>query len=106
MYVMFPIGIMYYFGTNLDERFSVPEFWPKASEGNKVPFEKDEIHAELARLRAKRLYLRDQRLAEEKRYNEIHGIRTAEGAVGEGNEGGEADGEAADVEKKTGGWFR
>ncbi|KAJ1337274.1 protein PET100 [Microdochium nivale] len=79
MYVMFPIGIMYYFGTNLDERFSVPEFWPKASEGNKVPFEKDEIHAELARLRAKRLYLRDQRLAEEKRYNEIHGIRTAEG---------------------------
>ena len=62
---MFPIGIMYYFGTNLDGRFSVPEFWPKAENANRVPIDKDEIQAELARLRARRLYLRDKRLEEE-----------------------------------------
>jgi protein PET100, fungi type len=61
MYVMFPIGIMYYFGTNLDERFAVPEFWPKPEQANKVPIDRDEIRDELARLRARRLYLRDQR---------------------------------------------
>ncbi|KXJ88775.1 hypothetical protein Micbo1qcDRAFT_206925 [Microdochium bolleyi] len=107
MYVMFPIGIMYYFGTNLDERFNVPDFWPKAEEGNKVPFEKDEIHAELARLRAKRLYLRDQRLAEEKRYNEIHGIRTDDPRTnGVRDEGEEAAAGGAEGEgKKKGGWF-
>jgi protein PET100 len=65
MYVMFPIGIMYYFGTNLDSRFAVPAFWPKAEHANKVPFERDEIHAELERLRARRLYVREQRLAAE-----------------------------------------
>lgn len=110
---MFPIGIMYYFGTNLDERFSVPDFWPKAEQGNRVPFEKDEIQAELARLRAKRLYLRDQRIAEEKKFNVANGIRTddprtsglppleghADAAIGsvEGGEGGEKN--------KKGGWF-
>ncbi|KAL2136113.1 hypothetical protein VTI74DRAFT_5336 [Chaetomium olivicolor] len=67
MYVMFPIGIMYYFGTNLDNRFSVPDFWPKPENANKVPLERDEIHAELERLRARRLYLREQRLAAEAR---------------------------------------
>ncbi|KAK7936615.1 uncharacterized protein PG986_015053 [Apiospora aurea] len=65
MYVMFPIGIMYYFGTNLDERFAVPDFWPKPENANKVPLDRDEIQAELARLRARRLYLRDRRLEEE-----------------------------------------
>ena len=65
MYVMFPIGIMFYFGTNLDERFAVPEFWPKPEQANRVPLEKDEIHAELQRLRARRLYLRDRRLEAE-----------------------------------------
>ncbi|ERS99944.1 uncharacterized protein SPSK_10048 [Sporothrix schenckii 1099-18] len=65
MYVMFPIGIMYYFGTNLDDRFAVPDFWPKPENANRVPTERDEIHAELQRLRARRLYQRDRRLAEE-----------------------------------------
>lgn len=65
MYVMFPIGIMYYFGTNLDERFSVPEFWPKPEQTNKIPTEREEIQAELERLRQKRLYIRDRRLAAE-----------------------------------------
>ncbi|KAK8022004.1 hypothetical protein PG993_012771 [Apiospora rasikravindrae] len=67
MYVMFPIGIMYYFGTNLDERFVVPDFWPKPENANTVPLDRDEIQAELARLRARRLYLRDRRLEEEAR---------------------------------------
>jgi len=65
MYVMFPIGIMYYFGTNLDNRFSVPDFWPKPEEANKVPLEKDEIRAEQRRLEARRLLNRERRLAKE-----------------------------------------
>ncbi|CAK7244733.1 MAG: hypothetical protein STHCBS139747_006279 [Sporothrix thermara] len=65
MYVLFPIGIMYYFGTNLDDRFVVPDFWPKPENANRIPTERDEIHAELERLRTRRLYLRDRRLAEE-----------------------------------------
>lgn len=71
VYVMFPIGIMYYFGTNLDERFTVPNFWPKAEHGHKIPFERDEINKELERLRAQRLYLRDKRLAEEARLAQL-----------------------------------
>ncbi|KAK0623082.1 hypothetical protein B0T14DRAFT_428394 [Immersiella caudata] len=67
MYVMFPIGIMYYFGTNLDSRFSVPAFWPKAEHSNKVPFDREEISAELERLRARRLHNRELRLAAEAR---------------------------------------
>ncbi|KAK1751596.1 hypothetical protein QBC47DRAFT_405618 [Echria macrotheca] len=67
MYVMFPIGIMYYFGTNLDSRFNVPDFWPKAEHANKVPLDRDEISAELERLRARRLYNRERRLAAEAR---------------------------------------
>ena len=63
MYIMFPIGWMYYFGTNLDERFSVPDFWPKPDETHELPYEKDEIQSELARLRARRLAARQHRLA-------------------------------------------
>lgn len=50
MYLMFPIGIMYYFGTNLDERFAVPGFWPKAEHSHKIPFDRDEIKQEYVRL--------------------------------------------------------
>ncbi|OJD36468.1 mitochondrial cytochrome c oxidase assembly factor protein [Diplodia corticola] len=65
LYILFPIGYMYYFGTNLEERFTVPDFWPKEGQTHKIPYEKDEIQSELARLRARRLALRDQRLAHE-----------------------------------------
>lgn len=61
MYIMFPIGWMYYFGANLEERFSVPDFWPKENETHTIPFEKDEIQSELARLRARRLAARQRR---------------------------------------------
>ena len=68
---MFPIGIMFYFGTNLDHKFSVPDFWPKEGEGHKIPTERTEIDAELQRLKAKRLYLRDKRLAEEAQLRQL-----------------------------------
>ncbi|KAI0105534.1 hypothetical protein GGR51DRAFT_560381 [Nemania sp. FL0031] len=84
MYVMFPIGIMFYFGTNLDERFAVPDFWPKPEQANRVPLEKEEIHAELQRLRARRLYLRDRRLEAEAN------MRAKEEAAG--NSGGNDEG--------------
>ncbi|PHH63575.1 hypothetical protein CDD81_5667 [Ophiocordyceps australis] len=63
-YVMFPIGIMYYFGTNLDNRFSVPNFWPKPEECNKVPRDREEVVAEYQRIVA-RQRLRQQRAREE-----------------------------------------
>ena len=63
---MFPIAIMYYYGTNLDNRFSVPDFWPKPEQTNRIPFEKEEIHSELERLRQRRLFLRDKRLEQER----------------------------------------
>jgi protein PET100 len=66
MYIMFPIAIMYYYGTNLDNRFSVPDFWPKPEQTNRIPFEKDEIRSELERLRERRLFLRDKRLEQER----------------------------------------
>ncbi|TVY16251.1 Mitochondrial protein [Lachnellula arida] len=62
MYIMFPIATMYYYGTNLDKRFSVPDFWPKPEQTNRIPFEKEEIHSELDRLKQRRLYLREKRL--------------------------------------------
>jgi len=65
MYIMFPIAWMYYFGTNLENRFSVPDFWPKAENTYKIPFEKEEIHGELERLRQRRLERRRVRLEKE-----------------------------------------
>ena len=51
MYLAFPIGYMYYFGTNLENRFSVPDFWPTQDQGHKIPYERDEIKAEVERIR-------------------------------------------------------
>ncbi len=56
---------MYYFGTNLDNRFAVPDFWPKPEQANRVPHDRDEISAELQRLRTRRLFLKEKRLAAE-----------------------------------------
>ena len=65
MYIMFPIAWMYYFGTNLENRFSVPDFWPKPENTHRIPFEKEEIREELERLRARRLERRAKRLEKE-----------------------------------------
>jgi protein PET100 len=62
---MFPIAFMYYYGINLDRRFAVPDFWPKPEQTNRIPFEKDEIHSELERLRQRRLYMREKRLQQD-----------------------------------------
>ncbi|KAJ5669319.1 hypothetical protein N7462_010389 [Penicillium macrosclerotiorum] len=51
MYVLFPIGWMYYFGTNLDDRFKVKGFWPSEEQSHKIPLDKEEIDKELARMR-------------------------------------------------------
>jgi protein PET100 len=66
MYVMFPIGIMYYFGTNLDNRFSVNNFWPKPEECNKLPRDRDEVKAEYERIVARQRF-RQAQLQEEQR---------------------------------------
>ncbi|CZT18807.1 related to cytochrome-c oxidase assembly protein [Ramularia collo-cygni] len=63
MYIMFPIGFMYYFGINLDSRFAVPDFWPKKEQTHQIPFEREDIAAELEVLKAKRLAARARRLA-------------------------------------------
>ncbi|TKA79856.1 hypothetical protein B0A55_02799 [Friedmanniomyces simplex] len=67
MYILFPIGVMYYFGTNLDSRFAVPDFWPKEGTTHKIPFEREEIDEELERLRQRRLANRARRLEMEAR---------------------------------------
>jgi len=59
---MFPIGIMYYFGTNLDEKFAVPDFWPKRGQTHTIPFEKEDINEELERLKGRRLAARARRM--------------------------------------------
>ncbi|KAJ0425336.1 hypothetical protein BJY00DRAFT_308658 [Aspergillus carlsbadensis] len=61
MYVIFPIGWMYYFGTNLDERFSVPGFWPTAEQSHKIPLEKEDIDKELVRMRMADAVKRERR---------------------------------------------
>ncbi len=55
---------MYYFGTNLDNRFTIPDFWPKPEQTHRIPFEREEIQAELERLRQRRLDMRAKRLEE------------------------------------------
>jgi len=62
MYILFPIGIMYYFGTNLDSRFAVPDFWPKEGQTHRIPFEREEITEELEKLKQRRLEARARRL--------------------------------------------
>ena len=68
---MFPIGIMYYFGTNLDARFAVPDFWPKEGQTHTIPYEKEEIKQELERLKQRRLAARERRLEMERQGESI-----------------------------------
>ncbi|KAF2664853.1 hypothetical protein BT63DRAFT_428817 [Microthyrium microscopicum] len=80
IYVLFPIGIMYYFGTNLDQRFSVPDFWPTKEQSNKVPRDFHELDGELERLRLRRLEVRRLRLEQEAldagNFEEVAKLRT------------------------------
>ncbi|KAL1987173.1 hypothetical protein VTN96DRAFT_4779 [Rasamsonia emersonii] len=65
MYVLFPIGWMYYFGTNLEDRFSVPGFWPTTEQSHKIPDSKEEIDRELARMRMRDAIRREKRKEQE-----------------------------------------
>lgn len=56
---------MYYFGLNLESRFSVPGFWPEPGTTHRIPFERDEIKALGERLREERLERRRRRLERE-----------------------------------------
>lgn len=67
MYVMFPIGFMYYFGVNLDNRFAVEGFWPKPEECNKLPHDRDEIKAEYERIVARQKLRQARAFEQEKR---------------------------------------
>jgi len=58
VYILFPIMSMYYFGTNLENRFSVPGFWPTQEQSHKIPFEREEIRAEVQRIQQKMADLR------------------------------------------------
>ena len=62
---MFPIGWMYYFGTNLENRFSVPDFWPAPEMTNKIPYEKEEQKELVEKLKSARLERRRKRLESE-----------------------------------------
>jgi len=65
VYVLFPVAMMWYFGSNLDEKFSVPGFWPSKEQSNKVPRDRNELDDELERLKIIRLNMRQKRLEEE-----------------------------------------
>ncbi|KAJ5972842.1 uncharacterized protein N7479_002760 [Penicillium vulpinum] len=65
MYVLFPIGWMYYFGTNLDDRFATKGFWPTAEQSHKIPLDKEEIDQELTRMRMVDAMKRERRQAAE-----------------------------------------
>ena len=57
---------MYYFGTNLENRFAVPDFWPTQEQSHKIPFERDEIKAEVLRINQTVRERQNNRLAEAK----------------------------------------
>ncbi|KAH6896967.1 hypothetical protein B0T10DRAFT_556816 [Thelonectria olida] len=71
-YVMFPIGIMFYFGTNLDNRFAVKGFWPRPEECNKLPHDRDEIKAEYERIVARQKLRMARKIEEERQFREAN----------------------------------
>ncbi|KAF9891296.1 hypothetical protein FE257_004151 [Aspergillus nanangensis] len=81
VYIIFPIGWMYYFGTNLDERFSVPGFWPTADQSHKIPIDKEEIDRELSRMRMIDTVRRERRVEREAREAEAQAMSQAQAAA-------------------------
>lgn len=79
---MFPIAWMYYFGTNLDNRFTVAGFWPSAEQSNKIPLDRDELEKEVERLREQRLERRARRMKWEEMIKESR--EGSGGALGDG----------------------
>ena len=67
---------MYYFGTNLESRFSVPDFWPTPEMTHKIPFEREELDDMAEQLKAERLERRRRRLEQAR-------VEIREGGTGE-----------------------
>ena len=84
---------MYYFGVNLDTRFSVPDFWPAPDTTHKIPFEREELKELSERLKAERLEKRRRRLEREKQ------SEMEDGQSGE--EGRQSGAQVAVVEERT-----
>lgn len=78
---------MYYFGLNLESRFSVPGFWPEPGTTHRIPFERDEIKALGERLREERLERRRRRLEREGGGLVREGVEEEEGKEGKEGEG-------------------
>jgi protein PET100, fungi type len=78
---------MWYFGTNLEQRFAVPDFWPTQAQSHTIPFEKEEIKAELERMQRDMRRKKEEREAEGRRM--LEGARTAfrEREGGDGGDG-------------------
>lgn len=55
---------MYYFGTNLDDRFHISGFWPSEEQSHKIPLDKEEIDNEIARMRKMDALRRERRKLE------------------------------------------
>jgi len=68
---------MYYFGTNLDNRFAVPDFWPKPEQTHKIPYEREEIKLEVERMKQRRLEMKKIR-------DEMRGRQAATGGGSDG----------------------
>lgn len=62
---------MYYIGIDTDKKLNVPGFWPDPETLNKIPKERYEIKAELARMKKERL---EKRMRLEKKIAEEFGI--------------------------------
>lgn len=84
---------MYYFGVNLDTRFTVPDFWPAPETTHKIPFEREELKELSERLKAERLEKRRRRLEREK--------QSGMGDEESGEEGRQSGVQVAVVEERT-----
>jgi protein PET100 len=107
MYIMFPIGWMYYFGTNLDNKFSVKDFWPTKEQLNRIPTEREDIQEELERMKKRRLQKRELRLEDGGMEGHDAAIRipVRRGLTGNGPLDQIGDNVASAVEREGKGWM-
>jgi protein PET100, fungi type len=93
MYILFPIGWMYYFGINLEDRFSVPDFWPTQDQSHRIPMEREEIVEEVRRIaRQGREKAMRKDFEDVRQRAGLRGSGRGDGEGGEGGVGGEEEG--------------
>jgi len=93
MYILFPIGWMYYFGTNLENRFSVDNFWPSQEQSHQIPYEIDEIRSEVVRIAREARERESRKMLEELKRG--GGVLRREGVAEASAGGGKRDGDGA-----------